>query len=327
VNGSENRSKPEIARFSVESDSDRRLDAWLSERLPLSRSQVATLVEEGRVRLGGNTARKSYRPRAGDRIEVEMPVPVTISLEPEPIPVPIVFEDEYLLIVDKPSGLVVHPAPGHPSGTLVNALLAATDGLSSVGAPLRPGIVHRLDRDTSGLMVVAKQDEAHRALAAEIAARRVGRGYLAMTWGSQAAERFTVDRPVGRHPKDRKRMAVVRTGRRAITHVRRLERFAAAELVALRLQTGRTHQIRVHMLDLGHPIVSDPVYGPGWERGVTGAAGHWAAELSRRVPRLFLHAARLSFDHPVSGERLRFTSPLPEPLSGAVAWARSTGAR
>lgn len=327
MNGRGNRSKLETVRFSVEADSDHRLDIWLSERLSLSRSRIAALVDEGRVRLGGELARKSYHPRAGDRIEVEVPLPVPISLEPQPIPLSVVFEDEFLLVVDKPSGLVVHPAPGHPSGTLVNALLAVTDRLSSVGAPLRPGIVHRLDRDTSGLMVVAKQDEAHRALAAAIAARQIGRGYLAMTWGSLAADRLTVDRPVGRHPKDRKRMAVVPAGRRAITHVKRLERFAAAELIALRLHTGRTHQIRVHMLDLGHPVVSDPVYGRGWERGVTGAAGRWAAELSRRAPRLFLHAARLSFEHPESGERLSFTSPLPEPLAGAVTWARSTGAR
>ena len=327
MSGRENLSKPETVRLSVESDSDRRLDTWLSERLPLSRSQIATLVDEGRVRLSGAAARKSYRPRAGDRIEVEIPPPVPISLVPQPIPVPVVFEDEFLLVVDKPSGLVVHPAPGHPSGTLVNALLAVTDRLSTVGAPLRPGIVHRLDRDTSGLMVVAKQDEAHRVLAAAIAARQIGRGYLAMTWGSLVADRLTVDRPVGRHPKDRKRMAVIDGGRRAITHIRRLERFAAAELIALRLHTGRTHQIRVHMLELGHPVVSDPVYGQGWERGITGAAGRWAVELSRRAPRLFLHAARLSFVHPASGERLNFTSPLPEPLSGAVNWARATGAR
>ena len=327
MSGRGNLSKPETVRLSVEADSDRRLDVWLSERLPLSRSRIATLLDEGRVRLRGSAARKSYQPRAGDRIEVEIPAPVPISLAPEPIPVPVVFEDEYLLVVNKPSGLVVHPAPGHPSGTLVNALLAVTDRLSSVGAPLRPGIVHRLDRDTSGLMVVAKQDEAHRTLAAAIAARRIGRGYLSMTWGSLSAERITVDRPVGRHPKDRKRMAVVEGGRRAITYVRLLERFAAAELIALRLHTGRTHQIRVHMLDLGHPVVSDPVYGQGWERGITGAAGRWAVDLSRRVPRLFLHAARLSFAHPVSGERMSFTSPLPEPLSGALDWARTTGPR
>lgn len=326
MSGSESQRKPERIRLAVEADSDSRLDAWLAERLSLSRSRIGALIQDGSVRLDGAPVRKSYRPRAGDRLELDLPPPVPISLEPEPIPVPVVFEDEFLLVVDKPSGLVVHPAPGHPSGTLVNALLAITDSLSSIGAPRRPGIVHRLDRDTSGLMVVAKDDDAHRTLAADISVRRVGRGYLAMTWGRLNSDRLTIDRPVGRHPRDRKRMAVVESGRRAITHVKRLERFVAAELLAIRLQTGRTHQIRVHMLELGHPIVADPVYGPGWERGMTGAGGRWAAELARRSDRLFLHAARLSFDHPMTGERMRFDSALPTPLAGTVEWARSTGA-
>ncbi|MCL7956707.1 MAG: RluA family pseudouridine synthase [marine benthic group bacterium] len=327
MNGSENPRKPEQVWLEVETDVPERLDAWLSERLKLSRSKVASLVSEGRVRIGTDPIRKSYRPRAGDRIAVDLPAPSSITLVAEPIPVPIVFEDEVLVVVDKPSGLVVHPAPGHPSGTLVNALLACTGSLSTVGLPFRPGIVHRLDRDTSGLMVVAKDDSAHRSLAADIAARRVGRGYLAMSWGHLTQERVSVDRPVGRHPRHRKKMAVVESGRRAITHVRRLEQFAAADLLALRLQTGRTHQIRVHLLDLGHPIVGDPVYGSGWERGITGAGGRWASELARRSDRLFLHSARLSFDHPVSGERLSFNSNLPEPLSSALSWARQTGRR
>ena len=327
MNRSENPRKPEQIRLEVETDSPARLDAWLSERLELSRSQVASLVSEGRVRIGTDPVRKSYRPRAGDRIEVDLPAPPPVSLAAEPIPISVVYEDESLIVVDKPSGLVVHPAPGHPSGTLVNALLARTDSLSSIGLPFRPGVVHRLDRDTSGLMVVAKDDAAHRSLAADIAARRVGRGYLSMSWGHLPEESFSIDRPVGRHPRHRKKMAVVATGRRAMTHVRRLERFAAADLLALRLQTGRTHQIRVHLLDLGHPIVGDPVYGSGWERGITGAGGRWASELARRSPRLFLHSARLSFDHPASGERLTFTSALPEPLSSALSWARETGRR
>jgi 23S rRNA pseudouridine1911/1915/1917 synthase len=327
VNRSENPPEPDRIRLKVDFDSPERLDAWLSDRLDLSRSRVAALVAEGRVRVGAEAARKSYRPRAGDVVDIDLPSPAPTTLAAESIPVSIVYEDECLLVVEKPSGLVVHPAPGHPSGTLVNALLSRCDRLSSIGLPFRPGIVHRLDRDTSGLMVVAKEDSAHRALAADIAARRVGRGYLSMSWGHLPEERFSVDRPIGRHPKDRKRMAVVETGRRALTHVRRLERFAAADLLALRLQTGRTHQIRVHLLELGHPIVRDPVYGSGWERGMTGAGGRWADELARRSARLFLHAARLSFVHPVSGERLTFTSPLPEPLSSALSWARKTGRR
>jgi 23S rRNA pseudouridine1911/1915/1917 synthase len=327
VNGSENQRRSEQIRLEVESDVPERLDAWLSEQLKLSRSRAASLVSAGRVRIGTERIRKSYRPRAGDRIDVDLPAPADVALVAEPIPVPIVYEDEILMVVDKPSGLVVHPAPGHPSGTLVNALLACTDSLSTIGLPFRPGIVHRLDRDTSGLMVVAKDDAAHRSLAAAIAARRVGRGYLSMSWGHLPGERICVDRPVGRHPRDRKKMAVLESGRRAVTHVRRLERFAAADLLALRLQTGRTHQIRVHLLDLGHPVVGDPVYGSGWERGITGAGGRWAADLARRTARLVLHSARLSFDHPESGERMAFTSPLPEPLSSALSWARDTGRR
>lgn len=314
---------PERRRIDVEADAGERLDAYLADRLSLSRSRVAGLVADGRVTVNGAAARKSYRPSAGDRIDVEIPAPAPVELEPESIDVPVVHEDAHLLVVDKPAGLVVHPAPGHPSGTLVNALLALTDRLSPVGGPFRPGIVHRLDRDTSGLLVVAKTEEAHRALAADLARRRVGRGYLAAAWGRVEPGELTIDRPIGRSPSDRKRMAVIPGGRRAVTHVRRLERWPAADLLAIRLETGRTHQIRVHLTDLGHPLVGDPVYGRGWERGMSGAGGRWAEALVRRCDRLFLHAARLSFRHPVTGERLAFTSRLPEPLAGAVRWART----
>jgi 23S rRNA pseudouridine1911/1915/1917 synthase len=257
-------------------------------------------------------------------VEVVVPPLPAARLEPEEIPVSIVYEDAHLAVVDKPAGLVVHPAPGHPSGTLVNALLARLDRLSPVGAPLRPGIVHRLDRATSGLMIVAKTERAHAVLSRALARRKVGRGYLAASWGHLDTDETKVDRPVGRSPSDRKRMAVVDGGRRAVTHVRRLERWPAADLLALRLETGRTHQIRVHLLDLGHPVVGDPVYGRGWERGMSGAGGRWAEELARRAGRLFLHAARLSFVHPETGERMAFTAPLPEPLRSAVEWARRT---
>jgi 23S rRNA pseudouridine1911/1915/1917 synthase len=315
---------PERRRIDVEADAEERLDAYLAGRLSLSRSRAAALVTDGRVTVNGEPARKSYHPRSGDRLDVEFPAPPAVELTAERIPVPVVFEDAHLIVVDKPAGLVVHPAPGHPSGTLVNALLALTDRLSPVGAPLRPGIVHRLDRDTSGLLVVAKSEEAHRGLAADLARRRVGRGYLAAAWGRLEPEQTTIDRPIGRSPSDRKRMAVVPGGRPAVTHLRRLERWAAADLVAVRLETGRTHQIRVHLTDLGHPLVGDPVYGGGWERGIAGAGGRWADELVRRCGRLFLHAARLAFRHPVTGERLAFTSRLPAPLAEAVEWARGT---
>jgi 23S rRNA pseudouridine1911/1915/1917 synthase len=246
-----------------------------------------------------------------------------MGLEPQNIPIDIVFEDDDLLVVDKPYGLVVHPAPGHRSGTLVNALLYHVDSLSGAGDPARPGIVHRLDRDTSGLLLVAKNDEVHRQLSRDLAERKVTRGYVAATWGHLDDDELTIDRPVGRDPKDRKRMAVVDGGRNAVTHVRVIERWNAADLLAIRLETGRTHQIRVHLRSLGHPVVDDPMYGAGWERGLIGAGGRWAEELARRSGRLFLHAARLGFTHPVTAEKMAFSAPLPEPLSSAVDWARS----
>jgi 23S rRNA pseudouridine1911/1915/1917 synthase len=315
---------PDVVRFRVDEDEDERLDAWLAARMRQSRSRIAALITAEMVTVGGEPVNKSYRPRAGDEIRVEVPPPPSVELAAEDIPVEVVYEDEHLVVVDKPHGMVVHPAPGHPRGTLVNALLGRYGALSPIGLPHRPGVVHRLDRDTSGLMIVARRAEAQRALSAALARREIGRGYLAAVWGRFEPERATIDRPIGRHPKDRKRMAVVERGRRAVTHVRRLERWAAADLLAIRLQTGRTHQIRVHVADLGHPVVCDPIYGAGRERGMTGAGGQWALRFARRVERLFLHAARLSFVHPVTGEALTFSSDLPEPLAGALSWARET---
>jgi 23S rRNA pseudouridine1911/1915/1917 synthase len=317
---------PETVRIQVAEDSDDRLDAIVAERTSLSRSRTADRIGEGRVRVNGEPVRKSYRPRSGDEIIVDIPAPPESDLAAEDIPVTVVYEDDALVVVDKPHGLVVHPAPGHPSGTLVNALLGRYGSLASVGLPLRPGNVHRLDRDTSGLMIVVREYEAHGRLARALARREVMRGYLTAVWGRVDPEEQTIDRPIARHPKDRKRMAVVEGGRPAVTYVQRLERWPAADLLAVRLETGRTHQIRVHLQDLGHPVVCDPVYGAGRERGMMGAGGQWALRFARRTDRLFLNAARLSFVHPVSGESLTFNSPLPEPLAGAVAWARETAA-
>ena len=323
----ETRSRPtdgETVRIDVDADLEDRLDAFLADRSRLSRSRIAALIADGQVVVNGESVAKSYRPRAGDRIVMEVPPPPPIELVPEDVPLDVVYEDDHLIVVEKPYGMVVHPAPGHRSGTLVHALLGRYGSLSPVGLPNRPGIVHRLDRDTSGLLIVARRAEAQRALSKALARREIGRGYLAAVWGRFDPDQATIDRPIGRDPKDRKRMAVVEEGRRAVTHARRLERWPAADLLAVRLETGRTHQIRVHVADTGHPIVCDPIYGAGWERGMTGAGGQWALRFARRVDRLFLHAARLSFTHPVSGERLTFTSPLPEPLAGALEWARST---
>lgn len=314
----------ETVRLRIEADADERLDALLAERTRLSRSRIAALIAAGEVTVNEEPVQKSYRPRAGDEIRVEIPPPPPIELAAQDLPIDVVYEDEHLVVVDKPHGMVVHPAPGHPDGTVVNALLGRYGDLSPIGLPRRPGIVHRLDRDTSGLMIVARREEAHQALSAALARREVGRGYLAAVWGRFEPERSTIDRPIARHPNDRKRMAVVEDGRRAVTHVRWLERWPAADLLAIRLETGRTHQIRVHLADTGHPVVGDPVYGAGWERGMTGAGGQWAARFARRVGRLFLHAARLSFVHPATGDELTFTSELPEPLAGALAWARDS---
>jgi 23S rRNA pseudouridine1911/1915/1917 synthase len=204
----------------------------------------------------------------------------------------------------------------------VNALLHHLDDLSGVGGRLRPGIVHRLDRDTSGLLVVAKSDRAHRALAEAMHRREVRRLYRAAAWGHLSESPLTIDAPIGRDPRDRTRMAVLTAGRPALTRVRVRERWPAAELLDVALRTGRTHQIRVHLAHVGHPLVGDPVYGAGWERGMGGAAHTWARELARRVPRQFLHASELAFEHPVTGEPMRFRSPLPPDLDAALTWAQ-----
>lgn len=319
--------EPEIVEVAFDGDVDERLDSLLASSSRLSRSRIAALIDEGRVTVDGAVVQKSYRPRAGDHVRMEVPPPPTSDLLAEDIPLDVVYEDADLVVVDKPHGMVVHPAPGHPSGTLVNALLGRYGSLSSVGLPLRPGIVHRLDRDTSGLMLVARDDAAHGRLSAALARREVGRGYLAAVWGRLDPEERTIEGRIGRDPANRKRMALVpedAPGRPARTHVRRLERWPAADLLAVRLDTGRTHQIRVHLSSLGHPIVGDPLYGAGWERGMSGAGGQWAVRFARRTGRLFLHAARLSFEHPRTGENLSFNSDLPEPLAGALQWARSS---
>lgn len=299
-----------------------RLDAWVAGRMAgESRSRIAQLIGEGRVRLNGEAVRKSERLSAGDVVEVEIPEPEPSAVEPEPIPLDIVYEDGDLAVVNKPAGLVVHPAPGHRTGTLVNALLHHMDDLSGIGGVKRPGIVHRLDKDTSGLLIVAKHDRAHRRLSAALKRRDIHRIYLAACWGHLDRDDVTADAPVGRSHRDRKRMAVVEDGRRAVTHFRRIERWVAADLVEATLESGRTHQIRVHLAHIGHPVIGDALYGAGGAKGISGPGRVWARELERQVPRQFLHAHRLVFEHPVSGARMTFESPLPEPLAGAAAWA------
>jgi 23S rRNA pseudouridine1911/1915/1917 synthase len=239
------------------------------------------------------------------------------TLQPAPIPLSVVFEDEHLAVIDKPAGLVVHPAPGHWDDTLVNALVARGTTLSG-GAAGRPGIVHRLDRDTSGLMVVAKTDLAHRRLGAAIAARRVRRTYAALAWGHLDASPTSIEAPVARHPQDRKRMAVMPAGRPSRTDAWVVGRFEVADLLRLELHSGRTHQIRVHLEHIGHPVVGDPVYGGGGSRRISGAPRRAAEALERATPRQALHAAALAFRHPASGEPLEFRSEWPADLRPAL---------
>lgn len=305
-----------------------RLDAYVAERIPeLSRTRVAQLVGEGQIRLNGAEARKSERLETGDIIEVEVPDPEPSEVEAEDIPLDIIHEDGDLLVINKPPGLVVHPAPGHRTGTLVNALLHHVDDLSGIGGVKRPGIVHRLDKDTSGLLIVAKHDRAHRRLSAALKRREIHRIYLTACWGHLDEDRLSVEAPVGRSNRNRKRMAVVESGRRALTHFERVERWVAADLVRARLETGRTHQIRVHLAHIGHPVVGDRQYGAGGSRGISGTGHTWARELERRVPRQFLHAHRLEFDHPVTGDPLAFEAPLPPPLAAAAEWAAASSSR
>jgi 23S rRNA pseudouridine1911/1915/1917 synthase len=281
-------------------------------------------MQEGRVSVNGKDARKSDQVGPGALITVDIPPPEPVSMEPEDLPLDVVYQDESLLVVNKAAGMVVHPAPGHRRGTLVNALLFHVHDLSGVGGRLRPGIVHRLDRDTSGLLVVAKTDEAHLALSDALRHRRVRRIYLAASWGHLPESPLTVDAPIGRDPRNRQRMAVTAGGRRAVTRARVHERWERADLLEVALQTGRTHQIRVHLAHVGHPVVGDDVYGAGWERGMGGPGAAWARELARRTPRHFLHAVQLAFDHPRTGERMRFRAPLPKDLAAVADWARIT---
>jgi 23S rRNA pseudouridine1911/1915/1917 synthase len=306
-------------------DQGERLDAFVARKTQLSRTRVQKLIDAGHVRVAGAPVLRRSDPVApGQTVEVRVPPAEPVALVPEDLPLDIVYEDEALLVVNKGAGVVVHPGPGHARGTLVNALLHHVRDLAGVGGRLRPGIVHRLDKDTSGLLVVAKRDDAHQGLVAALKERRMRRLYRAVSWGHLTPSTLTLDAPIGRDPRDRKRMAVIQGGRRAVTRARVRERWLAADLLDLALQTGRTHQIRVHLAHAGHPVVGDPLYGAGWERGMSGPAHGWAMSLARRTTRMFLHSAELVFDHPITGERMRFKAPLPSDLADVAEWARAT---
>jgi 23S rRNA pseudouridine1911/1915/1917 synthase len=304
-----------------------RLDRVLAQRLDeLSRSRLKTLILAGAVAIGGNTIRDpGHRVNARDKITIAVPPDAPAAPEPEDIPLNIVHEDNALIVIDKPKGLVVHPAAGNRSGTLVNALIAHCGAsLSGIGGVKRPGIVHRLDKDTTGLMVVAKTDKAHRALSAQFADHgRSGpleRAYLAFVWGAPMGPKGTIDAPIDRHPKARDKLAVRQGGREAITHWELLEKYAGtdgkpvASLIACRLETGRTHQIRVHLAHIGHPLLGDATYGPGFKTKAAHLAPE-AREALEALGRQALHAHILGFQHPETGHHLSFKSRLPDDLA------------
>jgi len=311
-----------------------RLDRFLAAVLPEhSRSQIQRLIKEGLIQVAGRETKANQPVKPGQAISIEIPEPVDPAPQPEALPLPILYQDEDLIVVDKPAGMVVHPAAGHASGTLVNALLHHVDDLSGIGGEKRPGIVHRLDRGTSGLMVVAKHDTAHEELSRQFHDREVEKEYFALVWGEVQAGR-RIDAPIGRDPSNRKKMSArdaargaragdparVRRSREAVTRIIRAEKLRVLTLLQVAIHTGRTHQIRVHLSAIGHPIVGDPLYGgvhrrvPGDLRAVT------------HLERPFLHAARLVFKHPRDGRRMEFSSELPDDLQRVLDELRALDA-
>ncbi len=282
---------------------------FIAQRAELSRTQAATLIAQGNVTVDGRREKASYRVQRSDSVRVTIPATEKRDISGEDIPLTILYEDESLLVVDKPAGMVVHPAPGNWSGTLVNALLGRGDRTLPAAEDERAGIVHRLDKETSGLLVVAKTERAHRILSSALAARRVVRRYAVVVWGHLRSDTITIDQPIARDPRDRKRMAIVIKGRPAKTDFLRLARFDAGDLLRAHLHSGRTHQIRVHLASIGHPVMGDDVYGGGGGRRVAGLP----------AKRHFLHAAWLAFNHPVTGKPIDLRSPLPPDLAGALA--------
>jgi 23S rRNA pseudouridine1911/1915/1917 synthase len=301
----------QLHTFTVSEDADGvRLDLFVVSVLPArSRSQIQRLIKDGQVQVAGREAKANQPVKAGQHISVEILEPVDAEPAPEALPLAIIYQDHDVIVVDKPAGMVVHPAAGHASGTLVNALLHYVDDLSGIGGEKRPGIVHRLDRGTSGLMVAAKHDAAHEELARQFRDREVEKEYVALVWGVVQAGR-RIDAPIGRDPANRKKMSArARRSREAVTRIVRAEHLhPSVTLARVAIHTGRTHQIRVHLTAIGHPIVGDPLYG-GIRRRVPGDL-----KAVTHLDRPFLHAARLAFKHPSDGRRMQFESPLPEDL-------------
>ena len=294
-----------MARELFESDrAGERLDKFLADRNPnLSRSRIKRLISEGMVSVDGAPRNAGFRLRAGQSVLMKLPdEPAPAYMMPQNIPLSIVHEDDDLLVVDKPAGMPVHPGVGHPDSTLVNALLGMYPAIGAVGGAARPGLVHRLDKDTSGLIVVSRNDRAHESLTAQFKQRTVAKLYLALVVGALAPPEAVIEAPIGRDPNDRKKMAIVENGRQSTTQYKTVANFRGCAYAEALPKTGRTHQIRVHFASIGHPVVSDTLYG----------------RPDPRLERHFLHAARLDFDHPVTGERVAFESPLPDDLQSLI---------
>lgn len=298
-------------------DEGERLDKFIASRAPqLSRSGAQRLIEEGMALISGKRVKAGHKMRSGEAVELKVPEPRPPRVEPEPIPLSILYEDDHLLVVDKPAGMVVHPGPGNYSGTLVNALLHHCRGLSSVGGVQRPGIVHRLDKGTSGLLIVAKDDSSHLRLSEDLKNRRVKRCYEALVAGSIKEDKGFIEAAVGRHKVERKKMAVdAERGRWAFTEYMVLRRFTACTHLELSLKTGRTHQIRVHMAHIGHPLIGDTTYGH--RRALTSAIDDFLKDFYRRH-RPALHAKSIEFYHPVTGDLMSFSSPPPPDMARAI---------
>jgi len=300
----------------------RRLDQFLSEtNLNLSRSQAKNLIQKHLISLNQKPTKPSAHVKTGDIISGTLPEPEPLSLKPEPLPLTILYEDSSIIVVDKSSGMVVHPAYGNTSGTLVNALLYHCKDLAGINGVLRPGIVHRLDKDTSGVMVVAKDDEAYHHLTRQFKNRTVKKVYWAIVYGKVSGDEGLIDSDIGRHPSERKRMSTrTKKGRPAITRWMKVEEFDGATLLEIFPQTGRTHQIRVHLSSIGHPILGDPLYG---RKGRPGAIHDPVLrECVKRLNRQALHAQRLEFTHPRTGETVRFVSPMPRDMEEVLEWLR-----
>lgn len=310
-------SDPELTTEYTATDADagKRADVVVAGAAEITRSAAAVILEKGNVTVNGKICRKNHKVSAGDEFVIELPEPELCDVMPEDIPIDTVYEDDDVIVVNKPQGMVVHPAPGHSNGTLVSALLwHCGDSLSDINGVIRPGIVHRIDRDTSGLIAAAKNNAAHLSLAAQLEDHSMARVYYAVVLG-RPDEKGTVDAPLGRHPSDRKKMAICREGgKRAVTHYEVIEEFSGFSLVRLRLETGRTHQIRVHMAYIGHPVIYDPVYGR-------------PSLFEKQHPSLMagqcLHAGELVFTHPVSGEKVTVKAPLPENFERVLTLLRN----